>query len=160
MKDAGVGEEIINLSGITGCTLKDFQLIMTVLVNYTEKNLFSSPERWTLAGILANDFSSLLSFIVDLALYFKCSYPLPLNVYLIITVSQFIGGADVKKNHRHLITSSTNEFDDTIEAVMDDSIEMLQVMDLFERLIDTDEKFVEVCKVLENLIIASCGLCK
>ena len=43
-------ESIVNLAGIPGCTWKDYQFIMGKLVNFTEKNLFSAPERWTLKG--------------------------------------------------------------------------------------------------------------
>jgi hypothetical protein len=95
MIEEKLGEEILDLDSFPGSNVKVFNLIMTVIVQYTEKHLFNSPDRWSLSGsdfasylgILANDYSSLLSFIVDLAIYFDCPYTLP-PITLVVTCIQ------------------------------------------------------------------------
>lgn len=139
-----LNETIIDLSTFTTCTAKDFQLIMGKLVGYTEKNLFSNPDRWTLKGILANDYSSLLCFLVDLAGYFDCPFPIPANIILVVTThSHQSDGAEVKRNTKFTITSSV-KVESLPELVENVAIEE----ELYDQLVDSPEKLKEVCQLL------------
>ncbi|KAJ3302772.1 hypothetical protein HDV03_004589 [Kappamyces sp. JEL0829] len=139
--------QILDLQAFSGSTQKNFQLIMGVLVPYTEKNLFSNPERWSLKGILANDYSSLLCFLVDMASYLECPYAIPTNVSLIITNTQVVNGAIIKKNMKHVITCSAsmealNATNEVVEPPPDST-------EAYERLVgESEEQFEEVCMLL------------
>ena len=97
---------IIDLDTFPGCTVKDFQLIMGVLIGYIEKRFFSRPDRWTLRGILAGDFTSLLCLLVDLAIELDCPHPIPPNVTLIVTITTQENGVTATKNAKFQITGT------------------------------------------------------
>ena len=97
----------------------------------------------SLKGILANDFSSLLNFLVDLARYFECPYPIPTNIELVVTQTQRVNGATVKRNTKHTITNSIK-----IEALPEIVDNVIVEEALYDQLIDSPEKLEEVCQLL------------
>lgn len=92
---------------------------------------------------MAFDFSSLLCFIVDIALYFDdCSFFIPTDVSLIVTLTKIVNGSPVGKNSKFKITTSVNTEPDNAPQPQD-----LQI-DVYDALVNTPEKFEEVCEVL------------
>jgi hypothetical protein len=99
------GDKIIDITNFQKNTTKEFQLIMSAILAYAETNLFAkSSERWSLKGILNNDYSSILCFLVDLALLFNCQFTIPPNVAIAITNTQVVNGSSISKTIKVQVT--------------------------------------------------------
>ncbi|KAJ3320918.1 hypothetical protein HDV06_004696 [Boothiomyces sp. JEL0866] len=131
------------------CTAKDYQLIMTKLVQYVEKFLIRGDNsgRWTIKGIIAGDYSSLLSLLVDLALYFECQFPIPTDVKLAVTCNTIVNGAKISKTNKFQITEAGIDFTEDIPADQKD------VGEIFEELIENAEKLYELLLEFVNRIL-------
>ncbi|KAL2911503.1 hypothetical protein HK105_209034 [Polyrhizophydium stewartii] len=133
--EAVTGEEFIDKAAFATATPKNYQLIMGLVVQFVERRLgvAQDPKRWTLKGILAQDMSSLLCLLVDLATLLKCPYPLPPNM---------IGGAEKTKTTVHRLTDEETVTDEQQSAGPE------QVVDAFDALVDSPQKFQELVELL------------
>ncbi len=84
-------------------SLRNFQLVMGLVVAYLEKRV-PKNNRWTLQGILDFDISSVLCLLVDMAIYYKCKFPIPSNVSIAVICKDIIGGAECCKTSLFKVT--------------------------------------------------------
>jgi hypothetical protein len=110
-------------------------------------------ERWNLQGILSGDYSTLLCFLVDLAIMFECNITLPSNVSIAVICTQTVDGAVVSKTNRVQITSEYTQFEkfpsqSFTELSKSYSQDLFAVTGAFEQLIDSAEKLNEICVLM------------
>ncbi|KAI8910393.1 hypothetical protein EDD86DRAFT_189825 [Gorgonomyces haynaldii] len=141
------GDQLVESETLLAPTIKSYQLLIGILVQYVKKNLGMNPppERWSLEGLVSRDISSLVCFLVDVAYSFQCPFPIPENVSIAVVCVQNIDGAMTKKTTVHQITapgynapSTHNLYDPSADAEMD----------AFEELISSPEQFEEVKALL------------
>ncbi|KAJ3271331.1 hypothetical protein HDV01_006836 [Terramyces sp. JEL0728] len=129
------------------CTAKDYQLIITKLVQFVEKFLIrgDNSSRWTAKGIIAGDYASLLCFLVDLALLFECQFPIPTDVKLAVTCNTIANGAKISKTNKFQITEQGVVFPEVAGNPTDEApTDQKDVGEVFEELIETPDKLQEV----------------
>lgn len=84
-------------------TPKNYAFIMGVVVQYCEKELgiHQEEDRWTLQGILERNISSLLCFLVELAMHFRCQFEIPNDVSVAIVCKDVAVNFNIDCQPRH-----------------------------------------------------------
>jgi hypothetical protein len=78
---------------------------------------------------------------------------------MVVTAITTTNGTETRKNHKHQVTLTPSMEALNYRAV-GMSLEELNVADVYESLVDSPEKFQEVCEVASLLIVVTSGFCK
>ncbi|KAL5037415.1 hypothetical protein BDV3_006908 [Batrachochytrium dendrobatidis] len=145
------GQEVVEKGSLVAVTLKNYQLIMGLVVQFVDRHFGMSQVegRWTLKGVLAQDISSLLCFLVDLATLLKCPFPLPPNVLIAIIQKQVIDGTEKTRTTVHKLTQDIPTVEDSVVA--SDATPAV-AMDAFDVLVDSPQKFKELSELLLGFV--------
>ncbi|KAH6570701.1 hypothetical protein BASA50_003253 [Batrachochytrium salamandrivorans] len=146
------GEEIVSKGAFSTGTLKNYQLVMGLVVQFVDRQfgMTQIEGRWTLKGINAQDISSLLSFLVDLAILLRCPFPLPPSTSIAILKKEIIGGTEKTRTTLHELTGAVSTSSDLPSSPNGKA--QTELMDSFDTLVDSPQKFQELSQLLLGFV--------
>ncbi|KAJ3293340.1 hypothetical protein HK104_004538 [Borealophlyctis nickersoniae] len=159
-------ERIVEPQLLATSSERSKQLIVSSIVSYIEKNLKiqQDAQRWTMDGILANDISSVVCLLVDLAHVIGCPYALPSNVSIAIIKREELPDGVKNKTTVHKVTADETKYMIQATAAMrvneggslDVALEATDLTkyepDAFDKLFDSTERMKEVTRLLLEFV--------
>lgn len=153
------GKNVYEGEDLSGGNVKSSVQRVTACLNFIIQTLKLpyNPERWTVEGIVMNNFGALISLLVDLAYILGCPYNLPQNVIVAITRNEDVNGTQKSRTLICKITSEEHfqklssivKIDTTLRIDLDEADEDT---DVFDEISNNPEKMKELSTLLLEFV--------
>ncbi|KAH9265936.1 hypothetical protein BASA83_010844 [Batrachochytrium salamandrivorans] len=141
------GEEIVSKGAFSTGTLKNYQLVMGLVVQFVDRQfgMTQIEGRWTLKGyIFAFKLLGRSGHLV------RCPFPLPPSTSIAILKKEIIGGTEKTRTTLHELTGAVSTSSDLPSSPNGKA--QTELMDSFDTLVDSPQKFQELSQLLLGFV--------